>query len=632
MVSDPLLSQTIGNYQIVSRLGKGGMATVYRARQLNMQRDVAIKIMSADLAEDPQFVARFEREARVIANLQHPRILPVHDFGHEGEIFYLVMRLIEGESLYHRLLQGPLSLQQASKYLSQIAEALDYAHTQGVVHRDLKPNNVLIDEWDNLYLMDFGLAKVVAASQSLTQRGTVLGTPAYMAPEQWRGEPVDARTDVYSLGVILYEMVIGRTPFEADTPFTLMHKHLNDQPPPPREALPDLPEAVEQVILKALAKTPDERDQSAGDLAREFGEVVRVAGSLIMRERQEDRLADQVEVESQVAERDAPEAADVSITAPPTPGPEPASDTEPEPASDPFPVPMPEDIVPPPSQIVPPPPPIPVGARQPAARPLGEYDIPTGTPGRAGAERDSDAWAEGLPPGVRDLMDRVASSPALRHALDAVDHSLEAAMEKAAQSAPPLGSSRSGRAARTASPGMPVDAPAFEQVRSLLPPDEPLIGVLDARGTVQWQTWKGLLAGGVALFFIGGLLGAGFISFLGIVALFYLGFECFRAWRGDVGRFYLGFTPQRVVLLPRDARSQPRYDRARAAAWSSVTRLRLTNRYALVDMLDDDQLSTRFAALLVAQGEGGLGEQMAWLPGGPIPALIRERGFETRNI
>ncbi len=271
MSIDPLISTTLGRYEIVGRIGKGGMATVYRARQITVQRDVAIKIISTDLAEDPQFMARFEREAQVIANLQHPRILPVHDFGHEGEIAYLVMRLIEGESLYTRLRRGPLSLRQASKYVDQVGEALDYAHAQGVIHRDLKPNNVLIDEWDNLYLMDFGLAKIVAASQSLTQTGTVLGTPAYMAPEQWRGEAVDARTDVYALGVILYEMVVGRTPFESDTPFTLMYKHINDAPPSPRAALPELPgvtymlpdEDVVVVSTSYLASMEEEEEEQA---------------------------------------------------------------------------------------------------------------------------------------------------------------------------------------------------------------------------------------------------------------------------------------------------------------------------------------------------------------------------------
>ncbi|MBN2305342.1 MAG: serine/threonine protein kinase, partial [Anaerolineae bacterium] len=277
MPSDPLISRTIGNYTIISRLGRGGMATVYRARQVNMQRDVALKVMSDELADDPQFIQRFEREAQFIAKLEHPRILPVHDFGHEDDVIYLVMRLIEGDSLYDRLLEGPLSLATAARYTNQIAEALDYAHMQGVIHRDLKPNNVLLDELDNVYLMDFGLAKLIASSTHLTQTGAVLGTPQYMAPEQWRGEPVDARTDIYALGVILYEMLVGRTPFESDTPYTLMYKHINDAPPPPREVQPDLPETVSEVILKALAKDRNARYSAAGELARALTTVVQAA-------------------------------------------------------------------------------------------------------------------------------------------------------------------------------------------------------------------------------------------------------------------------------------------------------------------------------------------------------------------
>ena len=142
-----MLTRNLGQYEIVERLGRGGMATVYRARQVNMNRDVAIKVMSVELATNPQFVSRFEQEAHVIANLEHPRILPVHDYGHEGDYFYLVMRLVEGETLFDRLQRGPLTLDEAAEFLGQIAEALDYAHSRGIVHRDLKPNNVLIDEW-----------------------------------------------------------------------------------------------------------------------------------------------------------------------------------------------------------------------------------------------------------------------------------------------------------------------------------------------------------------------------------------------------------------------------------------------------------------------------------------------------
>lgn len=243
--SDPLLTQVIGNYQIEERLGRGGMATVYRARQLNMHRDVAIKIMSAELASDPQFVARFEREAKVIASLEHPRIVPVHDFGHEGDLFYLVMRLIEGETLYDRMLAGPLPPQTAAKLIAQIAEALDYAHERGVVHRDLKPNNILLDDYDNVYMMDFGLAKLVAATSNLTETGMVLGTPAYMAPEQLLGNTVDGRADIYAFGVLLAEMVTGRHPLAAD-----------DKPPHP----------FADIVARCMQPDPPARYASAREL------------------------------------------------------------------------------------------------------------------------------------------------------------------------------------------------------------------------------------------------------------------------------------------------------------------------------------------------------------------------------
>jgi len=617
MNNDPLISRTIGNYEIVSRLGKGGMATVYRARQSNMQRDVAIKIMSADLVEDPQFVARFEREAQVIANLQHPRILPVHDFGHDGELFYLVMRVIDGESLYHRLLGGALPLATAAHHANQIAEALDYAHAQGVVHRDLKPNNVLIDEWDNAYLMDFGLAKMLAASQSLTQTGTVLGTPAYMAPEQWRGEQVDARTDVYSLGVILYEMVLGHTPFESDTPFTLMYKHINDAPPPLREVNPDLPEAVEEVIFKALAKDSSDRYQSAGDLGRAFTAVV--------------QAADVPHADTLTPPAEAKPAAPVDEASPPDDETPPDSELPP---------------VPPPAQIIPPPPPIPVpGTGTPTSETPGEMSGPP-KPGHV-AQKIQDRKEEHQ--AARDAVREVRESRrkhqsetgsrvsvALRQAIDAVEDTLESAVEKAAQAAPPLSGPPSDQiqppVAAYHPSGMPVGAPAFDEVRSLLPADEPLLGVIDVRGTASWQTWKHLLIGGVGLMIVGGILNAGIISLLGVAAWFYLFIQMVRTWRGEIGRYYLGVTPEQVIVLPRDADSHGQLPDAQSADWTVIERLRLTDRYVLLDMPTDDESTLHFAALLMAQGDGGLGDQMSWLPQSPIPPLIADRGFEVRNL
>jgi predicted Ser/Thr protein kinase len=276
MTSDDLINQKLGRgqYEIRSLLGRGGMAAVYLARQSSMNRDVAIKVMTPDLADDEQFVARFEHEAKMFAQLQHPHILPVIDFGHEGKHIYIVMQLVRGGSLDDRLHEGALPLRMAARMLTQIASALTFAHEQGIIHRDLKPNNVMLDERNNAYLVDFGIAKMLAGTTKLTATGNILGTPAYMAPEQWRGEPVDARTDIYSLGIMVYEMVLGRLPFTGDTPYTLMYKHFNDAPPPPRQVKPDIDPAVEAVILKALSKEADDRYQSADQLAEDFNRAV----------------------------------------------------------------------------------------------------------------------------------------------------------------------------------------------------------------------------------------------------------------------------------------------------------------------------------------------------------------------
>ncbi len=261
-----LTGKQIGPYQIVAPLGEGGMAAVYRAYQPGMDRYVALKILPQHFAQDPQFVGRFTQEAKVLARLQHPHILPVHDSGEASGYTYLTMPLIESGTLKDLLIGKPLPLKQIHRIISQVGDALDYAHSRGLVHRDIKPSNVLVDERGNCLLTDFGIAKIIEANSRLTATGGIIGTPAYMAPEQGRGAKVDHRADIYALGVMLYEMATGRPPFDAETPVAVIFQHIHDPLPPPRVLNPDLPEALECVILKALAKDPDDRFQTAGAL------------------------------------------------------------------------------------------------------------------------------------------------------------------------------------------------------------------------------------------------------------------------------------------------------------------------------------------------------------------------------
>jgi hypothetical protein len=256
--------QNLGAYRIIEQIGRGGMATVYKAFHAAMDRYVAIKVLPRELAASPEFTGRFRREARTIANLEHPHILPVYDSGESDGVAYLVMRYLEAGTLKDRMDEGPLSLAQVDRYFSQLADALGYAHRKGVIHRDLKPSNALVDAQDNLFLTDFGIAKLLEdGSTRLTATGGVIGTPAYMSPEQGQGRPVDQRSDIYSLGVVLYEMVTGKVPFEAETPLAVLMQHIQDPLPLPSTVKPGVPPAVEQVILKALAKDPDDRYPSA---------------------------------------------------------------------------------------------------------------------------------------------------------------------------------------------------------------------------------------------------------------------------------------------------------------------------------------------------------------------------------
>ncbi len=271
---EDLTGREFGPYRIVAPLGEGGMASVYKAFQANMDRYVALKVLPQHFANDPQFVARFEQEAKVLAKLGHPHILPVHDYGEKDGYTYLVMPFIDSGTLVNVMGKEPLPLKKIERFISQVGDALDYAHSQGIIHRDVKPSNVLLDERENCMLVDFGIAKMVEGSANLTQTGGVLGTPAYMAPEQGRGEATDHRIDIYALGVILYEMATGRVPFKAETPIAVLVKHINDPLPMPTQVNPNLPESVEQVILKAMAKRPDDRYATAGEMVEALSAAV----------------------------------------------------------------------------------------------------------------------------------------------------------------------------------------------------------------------------------------------------------------------------------------------------------------------------------------------------------------------
>jgi serine/threonine-protein kinase len=265
-----MTSERIGRYELRGELGRGGMATVYRAYDPGFGREVAVKVLPRELLHDPSFRARFEREARIIAALEHPAIVPVYDYGEESGQPYIVMRLMTGGSLSDRLRGGALALAEAVRILSALAPALDRAHAKGIIHRDLKPGNILFDGDDNPYLSDFGIARLAEAKGAMT--GTaIVGTPAYMSPEQAQGnKDLDSRSDIYALGTIVFQMLTGQLPFDADTPMGLVVKHITDPVPSIRQVRPDLPPTAEHLIGRAMAKQREARHESAAQLAAEL--------------------------------------------------------------------------------------------------------------------------------------------------------------------------------------------------------------------------------------------------------------------------------------------------------------------------------------------------------------------------
>ena len=262
-----LKGRTLGVYQIMEEVGRGGMASVYRAYQSSLNRYVAIKVLPPQLAYDEEFVQRFLREAQAAASLSHPNIVVVHDVGEQGGLYYIVMEFLEGQTLKDLIQrEGPLSPVRAARILEQVAAALDYAHQRGFVHRDIKPANIFVGPDDRVKLTDFGIAKAVSEAEQLTRTGMLVGTPEYMSPEQAAGTPIDHRTDLYALGVVLYQMLTGQAPFQGTTPHSILHAIIYEPPRPPRQVNPGLSPAIESVLLKSLAKNPKQRFQRGAEM------------------------------------------------------------------------------------------------------------------------------------------------------------------------------------------------------------------------------------------------------------------------------------------------------------------------------------------------------------------------------
>ncbi len=265
---------TVGPYRILEQLGQGGMATVYKAYHASLDRYVAVKVLHQAFLEDPNFLARFQREARVVARLEHPNIVPIYDYAEQDGQPYLVMKYIEGETLKARLQRERLSPSELERIVENVGAGLAYAHKQGVLHRDIKPSNVILSTEGGIYLADFGLARIAQAGESTLTSDMVLGTPQYISPEQALGKKdLDEGTDIYSFGVMLYEMTAGRVPFSSDTPFSVIHDHIYTPLPLPSQVNPSIAPSLERILLKALAKDRADRFADIPALVQAFKET-----------------------------------------------------------------------------------------------------------------------------------------------------------------------------------------------------------------------------------------------------------------------------------------------------------------------------------------------------------------------
>ena len=273
--------ENVGHYRILEQLGQGGMATVYKAYHATLDRYVAIKVLHPAFLEGPSFQTRFLREARLVAKLEHPNIVPIYDYAEHERQPYLVMKYIEGETLKTRLARSLPTADEIARIVKSVGQALAYAHQQGILHRDVKPSNIMLASDGQIYLADFGLARIAQAGESTLTSDMILGTPQYISPEQALGKKdLDAGTDIYSFGVMLYEMIVGRVPFSADTPFSIIHDHIYTPLPLPRSINPNVPEDVERILLKCLAKDRNDRYETINDLVEAFLTTWNVSGGI----------------------------------------------------------------------------------------------------------------------------------------------------------------------------------------------------------------------------------------------------------------------------------------------------------------------------------------------------------------